>query len=181
MNITGTMNSKKKCRLTAERSTSPVLNLCTKVLAVQHICSDTVTQHAFIIFGHANIIDTISEVGCRINYIMASSKWTFGIVDKRAFCLYRCFFRIVTFGALVATAAIFTDRSRHGHFPRCAKGLEVLGHVSTRQLELICFVIVKIATQTTGSANVVSRDSDSDVVDQIIRDPQAKVCHNDVI
>ncbi|TNN63796.1 hypothetical protein EYF80_025998 [Liparis tanakae] len=94
-------------------------------------------------------------------------------LKDHSLCL-KGFHRLVTCGALVATAPIDTDRPRHGHRPRVSKGLEVLRHVAIWQLELICFVIVKIAAQTTGFAVVVSRDSDQDVVDQIVRDPQSK-------
>lgn len=173
--------SSKMCRLTAERGTSPALNCCTKVLAVQHICSNTVTQCALVIFSHANIIDTISEVGGGINYIMTASEGTFRIGDDGTFCLKCSFFRIATFRAEVATAAIFTDNITHRHFPCCSKRPEVLCHVSIRQLELIVFVAIKIATQAAGFASVVSRYCDSDVIDQIICYPQAKVGHNDII
>lgn len=138
-------------------------------------------QHDWIIFGYTNIIDTISEVGGGIDNTLASRKWTIGVADDCTFCLYHSFFRFITYGALVADAAIFTDDSNHGHFPNCSEALNVFGNCSVLQLELICFVVVEIATKTTGSATVGSRDSDCDVIHQIIRHPQAKVGHYDVI
>lgn len=112
---------------------------------------------------------------------MASGKRPVGIGDNFTFRLQRSFFRSVTFGAKVTAASVFTDHSGDGHFPRHAERLQVLGYVSIWQLELICCVIVEISTQAAGFAPVVSGDRDSDVVDQIICDPQAKVGHNDII
>lgn len=65
--------------------------------------------------------------------------------------------------------------------PGCPKGHEVHGYFPISQLELIIFVGVEIATQTTGLVPVVAGDSDNDVVHKVIGDSQAEVCCDDII
>lgn len=86
----------------------------------------------------------------------------------------------VTLWAEVPAAAVITNHSKHRLFPGCRKFQEV-GFFSIRQPVLVVFVAIEVATQAACLALVVSRDSDSNLEEQVVGHPQAKVGCNDIV
>ena len=160
---------------TAESRGPPGWNLHTKGLAVHHVGPDAVTQHCPVPIHHANVIDTVSEVGGRVYDIVARRKGTFGIGEDLTVLLKHFLLAFVTLGTEVPTASIFAHHSTHGHLPGSPEALHVFGHFTIWQCEFICVIVVEVPAQTASVVHVVAGYGDGDVIDHVIGHPQAEV------
>ena len=111
-------------------------------------------EHVAVSLTHANVINTISEIGLRINDTEAGSKGATWISDDAAVGLKDAFLIFSTLGAEVTGAAIVTHQTLHSFLPGRTEVPDAFCLSTIWQLVIIILVAVEIATQTTGLAMI---------------------------